>query len=146
MKQMLFVAALSATLGAVTAILVGRPPPAPRAPDPARGLDAVTLESVLVRVLERAAPAAPPPSPAPQKPAAAAPAEIPAADPAVLESLTEVPEAQRTWLFRPEEEVLRQLGTPDRVEASSGVELWYYQLSSGWRRLDFHRGRLICIH
>jgi hypothetical protein len=164
MKQMLFVAALSAGLGAATAVLFTRPAHEPR-PEPARGLDAETLESAFARALERfdplrvthpplpmpaARPDAEEETPFPPLSVRAAADLLPPRAPSALASLPVLakdPEARRTWLFRTERDVIEWLGTPDEVDPSHGCENWSYETGDGKRAtLTFHRGRLVQLY
>ncbi len=149
MKQMLLVAALSATLGAAVAVLLSTPQPAPRPADAGRSLDIASLEAALAGALERAGwrapPAVPDAAPAPievEDPVgSAAPVHrasgaesLPAPDVRTLESLADslrVAGGHRLWLFTAESDVLRWLGAPDEVQANDGTERWVYAMPGG---------------
>lgn len=166
MRNTLLVAIASAAIGAATAVLLTRPTPAPvRGPGPAR-LGTRDLEAAFVRALEtvgfgrqapsRSVPEAPAPAPAAAD-AAATPIRgpdgnepLPAPNLPEIESLKsfdDAPELRRTWLFRPEREVIAWLGMPQRAFAYGGGERWVYKLPDKKERvLEFHRGRLINIY
>jgi len=155
MRQIVLVAAVSAAVGAGTAVVFSRPePPGPVRAAPA--LDLTALEAALVRALERARlePAQTSPDAAStamvkEIPTAAAPARrkadevLPPPDAHALESVSVDPESRRTWLFRSEGDVIAWLGTPDEIVVDGGSERWQYNLPGKWWLLYFHQGRLI---
>ena len=165
MKYLLLVAVASAAIGAGIATLLRDVPPAPLPPvqTPTR-LDARDIELAFVRALERtgfgerarpptvhaAEPlAAPPESSKDGSPRTPANPVLPAANQRALEgvrSFEEDEQLRRTWIFRPEKDVIEWLGTPDAVYASEGAENWRYDLPNGDEiLLQFHGGRLLQI-
>lgn len=171
MKQTLLVAIASAAIGAATATMLHEDTPLP-----ARGaprVDAVRLELAFEQALEQAGlgeghrvaekPSAERPSHAPdaalRRPAApvekegaagpSAPRMLPAPNQRELQAVLSFEKderTRRTWMFRPERDVIAWLGAPDWANVSDGGEQWGYNLEEGGELLlQFHRGRLLRI-